>query len=140
VFNINPGEMLVLAILFLVVFGPERLPDIAIQLGRTYRDIRRSIEQASGELTREFETAARIAREEEVRAKAELRAAAEAASGPAGGAPPPAPAEVVPADPAGEADDSAGRTIAPPDAGEPAPPAAPAPTDDDTSPAPAREP
>jgi sec-independent protein translocase protein TatB len=40
VFDIGTGEILVLAIVALLVFGPERLPKIAAQAGRALRQLR----------------------------------------------------------------------------------------------------
>jgi sec-independent protein translocase protein TatB len=45
VFDIGTGEVLVLAIAALLVFGPERLPKIAAQAGRALRQVR---EMAAG--------------------------------------------------------------------------------------------
>jgi sec-independent protein translocase protein TatB len=45
VFDIGTGEILVLAIAALLVFGPERLPKIAAQAGRALRQMR---EMAAG--------------------------------------------------------------------------------------------
>ncbi len=44
-FDIGTGEVLVLAVAALLVFGPERLPKIAAQAGRALRQIR---EMAAG--------------------------------------------------------------------------------------------
>lgn len=52
-FGINPMEILVIAVVALLVFGPERLPEIAGKIGRGVRDIR----AATGELTTEFQRA-----------------------------------------------------------------------------------
>ncbi|MCB0217261.1 MAG: twin-arginine translocase TatA/TatE family subunit [Caldilineae bacterium] len=57
-FNINGWEFVVLAVLFLVLFGPERLPEIAVQAGRLIREIRQAAEAATTELTRELKAAA----------------------------------------------------------------------------------
>jgi sec-independent protein translocase protein TatB len=65
-FNVNPGELVVLAVLFLLVFGPERIPEIAVQLGRLYRQVKQATEEAGSEFTRELEAAARASHQEEV--------------------------------------------------------------------------
>lgn len=49
-FGVGFGELLFLAILALLVFGPRRLPEIARGLGRFLRQVR----QATGEVDREF--------------------------------------------------------------------------------------
>jgi Sec-independent protein translocase protein TatA len=85
-FNVNPFEVVVIAVLFLVLFGPERIPEIAMQAGKFYRDIRQAADAASSEFTREIESAARIGAEEEARKKAEARAARRAADADVGGA------------------------------------------------------
>jgi sec-independent protein translocase protein TatB len=46
-------EMLVIAVIALLVFGPERLPEIAGKIGRGVRELR----AATGELTTEFQRA-----------------------------------------------------------------------------------
>ncbi len=43
-------KLLVLAVLALVIFGPERLPSIAAQAGRMLRELRRMAEGARSEL------------------------------------------------------------------------------------------
>jgi TatA/E family protein of Tat protein translocase len=49
----GPGELLLIAMLGLIIFGPGRLPEIAAQVGRAVRDLRRS----TAEITREFQEA-----------------------------------------------------------------------------------
>ncbi len=48
--SLGPLEILVVAVLALIVFGPERLPDIARKLGRTLNELRRM----AGEVQTEF--------------------------------------------------------------------------------------
>ncbi len=64
-FNINPWEMVVLVVVFLIVFGPERVPEAAVHLGRLMRELRKVTESATSDLTREIEAAAKEAREAE---------------------------------------------------------------------------
>ncbi|CCF84929.1 Sec-independent protein translocase subunit TatA/TatB [Nitrolancea hollandica] len=52
-FGVGPMEMLVIAVIALLVFGPERLPEIAGKIGRGVREFR----AATGELTTEFQRA-----------------------------------------------------------------------------------
>lgn len=40
-FDLSPAKLLVLAVIALVVFGPNELPKIASQAGRALRDLRR---------------------------------------------------------------------------------------------------
>lgn len=51
--GMGPGELLLIAMLGLIVFGPGRLPEIAAQAGRIVRDLRRS----TSDMTREFQEA-----------------------------------------------------------------------------------
>lgn len=74
-FNVNPWEVVLIGIIFLVVFGPEQLPEIAIQLGRLYREIREAADAAGSELSRELEAAAREAQQAEADEKAAARRA-----------------------------------------------------------------
>ncbi len=50
-FGMGPGELLVIMILALVLFGPGKLPEIAATVGRAVREFR----NATKELTSEFE-------------------------------------------------------------------------------------
>ena len=58
-FGINGGEFLVLAVLAVIVIGPERLPRYASELGRFVREARRMAvgarEQVRAELGPEFD-------------------------------------------------------------------------------------
>lgn len=51
--GINGGELLILAILAVVVLGPERLPGYAAQLGRLVRELRRMATGARDQLREE---------------------------------------------------------------------------------------
>jgi sec-independent protein translocase protein TatB len=53
--NLGAGEIVLLAILALVIFGPKRLPEIARQVGRAVAEVRR--------VSREFEREVRDAAE-----------------------------------------------------------------------------
>ena len=74
-FNGNPWEVVLIGIIFLVVFGPEQVPEIDIQLGRMYREIRGAADAAGLELSRELEAAAREAQQAEADEKAAARQA-----------------------------------------------------------------
>ena len=50
--SLGPLEILVVGVLALIVFGPERLPDIARTIGRTLSELRRM----ASEVRTEFET------------------------------------------------------------------------------------
>jgi sec-independent protein translocase protein TatB len=49
-FGLSLEKLLVLAVLALVIFGPDRLPKIASQAGRALRDLRRIAENAKSDL------------------------------------------------------------------------------------------
>jgi Sec-independent protein translocase protein TatA len=57
-FNINGWEIILLAALFLVLFGPDRLPEVLGQVMRTLRELQHMADSATGELRREFEAVA----------------------------------------------------------------------------------
>jgi sec-independent protein translocase protein TatB len=50
VFNLDLPKLLVLGVIALIVFGPERLPGLAAQAGRALRELRRMAEGAKSEL------------------------------------------------------------------------------------------
>jgi sec-independent protein translocase protein TatB len=50
VFDLSLWKLLVLAVLALIIFGPERLPGMAAQAGRMLRELRRLAEGAKAEL------------------------------------------------------------------------------------------
>ena len=49
-FGIGPGELILVLVVALIVFGPRRLPELGSSLGQAIREFRR----ASSELTREI--------------------------------------------------------------------------------------
>jgi Tat protein translocase TatB subunit len=55
IFGIGPMEVILVAILILLVFGPERLPDLMRQMGRAMRGLRKYYVAFSSELKREME-------------------------------------------------------------------------------------
>ena len=57
-FNINSWEILVILMLFVLLFGPEKLPEVAIQVGRLLRELREATQAATEEITRELHSAA----------------------------------------------------------------------------------
>jgi len=50
VFDLDFSKLLVLGVVALLVFGPDRLPEIAAQAGRAIRELRRMAEGAKSEL------------------------------------------------------------------------------------------
>ena len=57
-FNINGWEMAVIVVAFLLLFGPEKLPEVAMQLGKFVRELREASASATAEITRELQRAA----------------------------------------------------------------------------------
>jgi sec-independent protein translocase protein TatB len=49
-FDLNFTKLLILAVIGLVIFGPDRLPGLAAQAGRMIRELRRMAEGATSEL------------------------------------------------------------------------------------------
>ena len=49
-FGVGPGELILVLVVALIVFGPRRLPELGSSLGQAIREFRR----ASSELTREI--------------------------------------------------------------------------------------
>ncbi|MBX5493192.1 MAG: twin-arginine translocase subunit TatB [Chloroflexi bacterium] len=56
--GIGLGELLLILVLALVVIGPERLPEVASQLGRAVADLRRQANQLSEEFQQSLQLAA----------------------------------------------------------------------------------
>ena len=50
-FGIGGQEIVIIGLLFLVIFGPSKLPQMARDLGRFVGEARRSIEEFKDELT-----------------------------------------------------------------------------------------
>ena len=53
-FGIGPGELLVIAIVALLAFGPDRLPEFARTAGRLLRQVRRMVSNAQNDLRNEL--------------------------------------------------------------------------------------
>lgn len=108
-FNVNGWELVFIAVLFILLFGPERLPEIASQVGKTLRELRQLTEGATAELTKELELAARELREPPPGAATDkdARAAAPKASPP----PTPQPAALGPEAETGAEEDAGAPSI-----------------------------
>ena len=63
--SLGPLEILVVAVVALIVFGPERLPQLARDMGRAASNMRRM----AAEVREEFELAAELDDEEKVGAR-----------------------------------------------------------------------
>jgi sec-independent protein translocase protein TatB len=50
VFDLSITKLLVLAVIGLVIFGPDQLPKMAGQLGRAFRDLRQMADKAKADL------------------------------------------------------------------------------------------
>jgi sec-independent protein translocase protein TatA len=90
--NIGFGEILLILVLALVIFGPKRLPDMGRSIGRSMREFRR----AASDLRREVETDLDVEESPQARARS-----VRARSGSTGGA---ARAEAAPETATPEAD------------------------------------
>jgi TatA/E family protein of Tat protein translocase len=55
VFNIGPTELLIILVLALIVFGPQRLPEIGRSIGRSLREFRRASDEIRGEIERDLD-------------------------------------------------------------------------------------
>ena len=53
-FGIGPAEVIVIAVVALMVFGPDRLPEFARQAGRLVRQLRQLAKGAQGSLREEL--------------------------------------------------------------------------------------
>lgn len=53
-FNIGPGEMMLLALLALLLFGPKRLPEIGKAAGEAIASFRNASKEISSEMTRQL--------------------------------------------------------------------------------------
>jgi TatA/E family protein of Tat protein translocase len=51
-FGIGPQELILILVGALIIFGPQRLPEIAAQIGKTIRDVRRMSDDLTGEFQR----------------------------------------------------------------------------------------
>lgn len=51
-FGIGPQEIILILVGALIIFGPQRLPEIAAQIGKTIRDVRRMSDDLTGEFQR----------------------------------------------------------------------------------------
>jgi len=53
-FNIGPGEMMLLALLALLLFGPKRLPEIGKAAGEAIASFRNASKEITGEMSRQL--------------------------------------------------------------------------------------
>ena len=83
------GEILIILILALVIFGPRRLPEMGRTIGKSMRDLRRATSEIKTELESDIEPPAETA-EQRRRRLAARKARAERPPVPPEGEPPPA--------------------------------------------------
>ncbi|MGI9048851.1 MAG: Sec-independent protein translocase subunit TatA/TatB [Rubrobacteraceae bacterium] len=50
-FGIGPGELVIIGVLFLVIFGPDKVPQMARDIGKFTNEARRAIEDFREDLT-----------------------------------------------------------------------------------------
>jgi sec-independent protein translocase protein TatB len=53
-FNIGPGELVVILLLALILLGPKKLPEAARAIGKGMRELRRATEDLKGTLEQEI--------------------------------------------------------------------------------------
>jgi Tat protein translocase TatB subunit len=73
-FGIGLPELLLIMVLALVVVGPERLPEVASQVGRTVADLKRQANQLTAEFQQSLEAATQERKEQRLGATAPLAA------------------------------------------------------------------
>ena len=54
-FGIGLGEVLLILVLALIIWGPKRLPDIARTLGKTMRTLRKATNDFTSQITRDID-------------------------------------------------------------------------------------
>ena len=54
-FSVSPAEILTIAVVALIVFGPRRLPEIARKIGRVVREVRDAAGDLKAGLEKEYE-------------------------------------------------------------------------------------
>jgi sec-independent protein translocase protein TatB len=53
-FNVGPGEILLISVVALLLLGPDKLPELARGLGRAFREFRKHTDEVRGMVEREF--------------------------------------------------------------------------------------
>jgi len=64
-FGIGLGEVLLILVLALIIWGPKRLPGIARTLGKTARTLRKATNDFTSQITREMDIEEKERREKE---------------------------------------------------------------------------
>jgi TatA/E family protein of Tat protein translocase len=55
-FGLGFGEIVIILVLALILFGPKKLPEVAKQLGKGMRDFQKATEDLKGQFEKEFYT------------------------------------------------------------------------------------
>jgi sec-independent protein translocase protein TatB len=118
-FGLSFGELVIIAVLALLLLGPERLPDAAKTIGKGLREFRKATEDLKGQIETEIYA-------DERRARLPAIGPAPAPGTVPQGPPPLATAENVPGLEAALAEPAAAMPPAPAPAGDAGPPSAPA--------------
>ena len=99
-FGLGFGEIVIVAILALVLLGPDRLPDAAKTMGKVIRDLRKATDGLKGQLEAEMYSVEKVVKKaldgDEASPAPAVPPVAAAAAARTGGPPPPATAENVP--------------------------------------------
>jgi len=57
VFSVSPAELVTIAVVALLVFGPHKLPEIARKVGRIGREVSRAAQELKSGIEREYDEA-----------------------------------------------------------------------------------
>lgn len=57
-FSVSPAELVTIAVVALLVFGPQRLPEIARKLGKLAKEVSRAANELKAGIEREYDEAA----------------------------------------------------------------------------------
>lgn len=68
------GEILIILVLALIIFGPRRLPEMGRTIGRSLRELRRTTSEIRGEFENDLDEPPQVSVEERVRTIEERKA------------------------------------------------------------------
>ena len=68
-FNLSSGELLIIAVLVLILFGPDRLPELSRTFGRVLREWRDSTQEIKQSIQQGFHSPSADAADEKVEDK-----------------------------------------------------------------------
>ncbi len=52
--GVGPGELILILIIALIVFGPQRLPELAASVGKALREFRQMSQEITQDISKEF--------------------------------------------------------------------------------------